>query len=139
MTKSDSFTVRCDPDFRQRIQKAAEDNYADFADHVRDLIEFGLGNRKLSPTADLRRRKLAAEVTARETENAVRLGELTKRDDFIAALYPKLMAARQAIMNLPSACDLLTDEQRRQLDGAIQNLLTDLSAPLEPAGHADAT
>lgn len=126
-----------------RLDKLRRDRYED---HLAPAVRFALEDYfgRVAPDdaapvptdeqAELKRRKTVAEVEARELELAKIRGDVSSRADFIAELEPRLANARQEIMNLPSAVDGMTDEQRKQLDGAIQNLLTTLSGAADADG-----
>lgn len=77
--------------------------------------------------AELRERKLVAEVTARELDNAKATGSVIAKDDVVDVWTKMCEPLRQAIQQVTNAVDGLTDEQRTQLEKWKEDTLTNLS------------
>jgi Arc/MetJ-type ribon-helix-helix transcriptional regulator len=108
--------------------------YESDSEVVRALILAGLDGPAPVKTAaaELKERKLLAEVEQRERENAKASAEVIAIDEVVAVVTKKCEPIRQAIQQVANAVDGLTDDQRGQLDKWREDTLTNLSGDNVP-------
>ena len=130
-------SVRVTPGLFEQVEALRSSKRLKLSDTVRFIVEQFFAADDWPPVspadkteeAELRDRKLRAEVEDRERKNAVALGELTSRAVFMAEVEKAFAQIRQRIQQI--SIDGMTDEQRDQLDKAKEDCMTDLSAGLK--------
>ena len=131
-------TFDIEPELLEQLSAEADSNFESNPEAVRRIVAAHFTNKVDAPTeedpngkAALQRRRLLADVQEKERKNAEATGELIPQAVAIEEHLRALTPVRQAIQQVASAVDGLSDEQSAQLRKWSEDTLTTLSG-----GHA---